>query len=158
MMQRLRDEINASIDNSLTISIVDHSQPQIQQVSVKSEISKSKKVFTNDIYSEMEATYLADVIRKKIERNKSMPTIELAGIFKKALRTLETLINDLLLGKAWDKIKDHYKEPKIETEMINTCLKLLLRAKTLYNAKTDVNQILKKINRIERIKGELMPG
>jgi hypothetical protein len=65
-----------------------------------------------DIYSEMEAKYLADVIRKKIERNKSMPTTELAGIFNKGVRTLETLLNDLLLTKAWQKIKDHYKEPK----------------------------------------------
>ena len=81
-------------------------------MSVKSEISKTKKVFTNDIYSEVEANYLADVIRKKIERNKSMPIIELAGIFKKGVRTLETLMNDLLLTKAWEKIKDHYKEPK----------------------------------------------
>jgi hypothetical protein len=41
--------------------------------------------------------------------------------------------------------------------MINTCLKLLLRTKTLYNAKADVHQILKKIKRIEKIKEELMP-
>ena len=42
--------------------------------------------------------------------------------------------------------------------MINTCLKLLLRAKSLYNAKSDVYQILKIIKRIERIKGELIPS
>jgi len=29
MLQKLRKEINASIDNSLSISIVDHSQPTL---------------------------------------------------------------------------------------------------------------------------------
>ena len=160
-MQRLRDEINASIDNSLTISIVDHAQPppQIQKVSIKSEISKSKKdVISDEIYSEMEVTYLANLIKKKIDRNKTMPIAELAGIFKKGLRTIEKLMKELLLQKAWETIKDHYKETKQDTEMINTCLKLLLRSKMLYNAKSDVVEILKKVKRIEKIKREIMPG
>ena len=91
MMQRLRDEINASIDNSMTISIVDHAQPpqEIQKVSIKSEIAKSKKdVISDEIYSETEVTYLANLIKKKIDRNKTMPIVELAGIFKKGLRTI----------------------------------------------------------------------
>jgi hypothetical protein len=91
-----------------------------------------------DIYTEMEATYLASVIKMKIDRNKTMPVNELAGIFKKGLRTLGKLMDELLLTKAWESIKDHYKEPKKENEMINTCLKILLRCKTLYNAKSDV--------------------
>lgn len=106
----------------------------------------------------MEVTYLANLIKKKIDRNKTMPITELAGIFKKGLRTIEKLMKDLLLQKAWETIKDHYKETKQDAEMINTCLKLLLRSKMLYNAKQDVVQILKKVKRIEKIKNELMPG
>lgn len=128
-------------------------------MSIKSEIAKSKKdVISDEIYSETEVTYLANLIKKKIDRNKTMPIVELAGIFKKGLRTIEKLMKDLLLQKAWETIKDHYKETKQDTEMINTCLKLLLRSKMLYNAKQDVVQILKKVKRIEKIKNELMPG
>jgi hypothetical protein len=127
-------------------------------VSIKSEIAKSKKdVISNEIYSETEVTYLANLIKKKIDRNKTMPIVELAGIFKKGLRTIEKLMKDLLLQKAWETIKDHYKETKQDAEMISTCLKLLLRSKTLYNAKQDVVQILKKVKRIEKIKNEIMP-
>jgi hypothetical protein len=82
-------------------------------VSIKSEIAKSKKdVLSDEIYSEMEVTYLANLIKKKIDRNKTMPITELAGIFKKGLRTIEKLMKDLLLQKAWETIKDHYKETK----------------------------------------------
>jgi hypothetical protein len=82
-------------------------------VSIKSEIAKSKKdVISDEIYSETEVTYLANLIKKKIDRNKTMPIVELAGIFKKGLRTIEKLMKDLLLQKAWETIKDHYKETK----------------------------------------------
>ncbi len=106
----------------------------------------------------MEVTYLANLIKKKIDRNKTMPIVELAGIFKKGLRTIEKLMKELLLQKAWETIKDHYKETKQDNEMINTCLKLLLRSKMLYNAKQDVLQILKKVKRIEKIKNGLLPS
>jgi hypothetical protein len=104
----------------------------------------------------MEVTYLANLIKKKIDRNNTMPIVELAGIFKKGLRTIEKLMKELLLQKAWETIKDHYKETKQDNEMINTCLKLLLRSKMLYNAKQDVLQILKKVKRIEKIKNGLL--
>jgi hypothetical protein len=82
-------------------------------VSIKSEIAKSKKdVLSDEIYYETEVTYLANLIKKKIDRNKTMPVAELAGIFKKGLRTIEKLMKDLLLQKAWETIKDHYKETK----------------------------------------------
>ena len=67
-------------------------------MSIKSEIAKSKKdVISDEIYSETEVTYLANLIKKKIDRNKTMPIVELAGIFKKGLRTIEKLMKDLLL-------------------------------------------------------------
>lgn len=67
-------------------------------MSIKSEIAKSKKdVTSDDIYSEMEVTYLANLIKKKIDRNKTMPIAELAGIFNKGLRTIEKLMKELLL-------------------------------------------------------------
>jgi hypothetical protein len=88
-----------------------------------------------DIYSEMEVTYLANLIKKKIERNKTLPVQELHSIHKKGLRTLDFLMKELLLSKLFGALRQHYEPSDEDFAMINTTLKLLLRCKRLYDAK-----------------------
>jgi hypothetical protein len=83
----------------------------------------------------MEVTYLANLIKKKIDRNKTMPVTELAGILRKGMRTLDHQMKELLLSKFFDALRWHYEESEDENIMINTCLKLLLRSKSMFEAR-----------------------
>lgn len=83
----------------------------------------------------MEVTYLANLIKKKIDRSKTLPVVELTGIIRKGMRTLEHQMSELLLSKLFDALKWHYEETEEEHLMINTCLKLLLRSKSMFEAK-----------------------
>ncbi len=83
----------------------------------------------------MEVTYLANLIKKKIDRNKTLPVAELTEILKKGMRTLEHQMCELLLSKLFDALRWHYEETEEENLMINTCLKLLLRSKSMFEAK-----------------------
>jgi hypothetical protein len=41
------------------------------------------------MYNELEVAYLASVIKKKIERNKTIPLAELSTIFRRGIKTLK---------------------------------------------------------------------
>lgn len=66
------------------------------------------------MYNELEVAYLASVIKKKIERNKTIPLAELSTIFRRGIKTLKLQMSELLLSKAFDAVQDHYKESKDE--------------------------------------------
>jgi hypothetical protein len=123
----LREEYSGSLDNSLTISIIDHKLTQ-----------RDGKTLGPDIYSEIEVTYLADLIKKKIERNKTLPVHELHAIHRKGLRTLDFLMQELLLSKLFGALRQHYEASEEDASMINTTLKLLLRCKRLSDAKAEI--------------------
>jgi hypothetical protein len=123
----LREEYSGSLENSLTISIIDHKFTQ-----------HDVKTLGPDIYSEIEVTYLADLIKKKIERNKTLPVHELHAIHRKSLRTLDFLMQDLLLSKLFGALRQHYEASEEDASMINTTLKLLLRCKRLSDAKAEI--------------------
>ena len=63
MLQKLKEDLGNTLETSLTISIVDYKLTQ----------NGSPRDNGPDIYSEIEVTYLATLIKKKIERNKTLP-------------------------------------------------------------------------------------
>jgi hypothetical protein len=89
-----------------------------------------------DIYTEIEATYKASLLKKKARTYNTEDA--LAEFHKKAKITIETLTKNMILGEtSLEKLFEHYRE--IKREIV---IKMLIRCKKMYIARADVKKIL----------------
>lgn len=79
-------------------------------------------------------------------------------MYQKALRTLKFQMHELLLKKAFKAISEQYQTSTLEDnskETISNCIKLLLRSKKMYEARSQIVRLLKLIMRREQVKEKM---
>ena len=89
-----------------------------------------------DIYTEIEATYKASLLKKKARSYNTPET--LLEFHERAKKTIEVLTRNMIQSDvSLDRIFEYYDEVKRPN-----VIKMLLRCKLLYEARVDVRKIL----------------
>jgi hypothetical protein len=121
-----------------------------------------------DVYTDMEVNYNASILKIKAqnEGEAKQNQDEVRKVFNKALRTLKSKMNELLLTKAFYSISEKYKEQAkdlniigksdISKQLHNNAVKLLLRSKKMVEAKIMVSKILKSIIKREELRDQML--
>ena len=97
--------------------------------------------------TQIEAIYHSNLIKRKLER-KDFLVDDYTATSKHALRTLKYLMHLLLLKPQYRKLKAYLSNRLSESE---ACLKLLLRVRKMYEAKSQVVRILRLMFQRERL-------
>lgn len=98
-----------------------------------------KEPISSGIYSEIECQYLGNTLKKKMDRKDELDDEYIDDIIEKGLRTLQALMSLLLIGSLFGKIRKHFKHDVTVEDVI----RLLIRCKKMYEAKSVIENILK---------------
>jgi hypothetical protein len=123
-----------------------------QSILILRKILSKNKLFKNfnsatgqEIYTEIEATYKASLLKKKADTYNNPDT--LAEFHDRAINTLEVLTMNMIAADiSLEHIFEYYKE--IDRDNV---IKLLLRCKKMYEARVDVKKILTTIIKKENL-------
>ncbi|TNV83309.1 hypothetical protein FGO68_gene15250 [Halteria grandinella] len=95
------------------------------------------------IYSSIESNYFSTLLKCKLDRKDQLQD-DYRDTSLKALKTLKALMYLLLLRPQWQRVKQRYYTFNNEKlSEARTCLKLLLRVKQMYEARTLIVKILR---------------
>ncbi|CDW88704.1 UNKNOWN [Stylonychia lemnae] len=106
------------------------------------------------IYSQIECEYHANILKKKLHRKDHFDEEHLYDIYFIALKTLGALMTLLMLYPQWKKIERLYGTDESQITVEN-CIKVLVRAKKMYEARTIMIKIIKLVIERESLKKKL---
>lgn len=99
------------------------------------------------ILSQIECEYNVDQLKRKIAGKDAIEDERLSELYHLGLNTLKALMLGLRLEKEWEtQTKHQYPSPE-ETDFtdVDETIKLLIRNKKMYEAKTQIQRLLKMI-------------
>lgn len=105
------------------------------------------------IFSQIECEYNANILKKKMDRKDQIDEHNLHEMYFTALRTVGAVMNLLLLKKLYRRVHKIYRKEEMIT--VENCIKVLVRAKKMYEAKNEILKILKLIIKRENLKKEI---
>jgi hypothetical protein len=115
-----------------------------------------------DVYNEIEVNYTASLLKRKTQNRDILPIHEIRKIFNKALRTLKSKMQELLLHKSFNTIKGDYEVPAHANDdegrrlLQQNTIKLLLRCKKMEEARIGVLKILRTVIKREEMRDRLL--
>ena len=105
------------------------------------------------LLSQLECDYHANILKRKLHLKDRIDEEHLFDIFYVALKTLGALMTLLMLKPQWRRIEEKFAviEDPAQSDSINpiTCIKILTRAKKMYDAYALAIKILKLISQRE---------
>eukprot|EP00347_Sterkiella_histriomuscorum_P001152 403373129 len=150
--------------NSQDADSVDQSQDQLLskliELQIDSEDMEEKRTLfyhykkSKKIYSQIECEYNANILKKKLHRKDYIDEEHLYDIYFIALKTLGALMTLLMLKNQWRKIEALYGTDESHISVEN-CIKVLVRAKKMYEARSIMIMIIKFAVERENLRDQL---
>lgn len=103
------------------------------------------------LYSQLECEYHANILKRKVHCQDKIDGEHMYDIYYTALKTLGALMTLLMLRPQWIKLQNQYALCEEEEVTPEATIKVLLRARKMYEARAVLIKVMRMIFQLEKM-------